>query len=47
MQHAPISWTRYVQENQKMKFQEAHDDWGEDRLTQAEAARILGQQGRD
>ena len=43
MQHAPISRARYVQENRKMRFQEACDGWSEGRLTQAEAAFILGQ----
>ena len=27
MQHAPISRARYVQENRKMRFQEAYDGW--------------------
>jgi hypothetical protein len=43
MQHAPISRTRYVQENRKMRFQEAYEGWSEGRLTQAEAALLLGQ----
>ena len=43
MQYAPISRTRYVQENRKMRFQEAFDGWSEGRLTQAEAALLLGQ----
>ena len=43
MQHAPISRARYVQENRKMRFQEAYDGWSEGRLTQAEAALLLGQ----
>ncbi len=43
MQHAPISRARYVQENRKMRFQKAYDGWSEGRLTQAEAAPILGQ----
>ena len=43
MQHAPISRARYVQENRKMRFQEAYDGWSVGRLTQAEAAQILGQ----
>ena len=41
MQHAPISRARYVQENRKMRFQEAYDGWSEGRLTQAEAALLL------
>lgn len=43
MQHAPISRSRYMQENRKMRFQEAYDGWSEGRLSQAEAAHILGQ----
>jgi len=43
MQHAPISRTRYMQENRKMRFEEAYDGWSEGRLTQAEAALLLGQ----
>ena len=43
MQHAPISRTRFVQENRKMRFQEAYEGWSEGRLTQAEAALLLGQ----
>ncbi len=43
MQHAAISRTRYVQENRKMRFQEAHDGWSQGRLTQAEVALLLGQ----
>ena len=38
MQHAPISRVRYMQENRKMRFQEAYDGWSQGRLTQAEAA---------
>lgn len=43
MQHDSISRARYVQENRKMRFQEAYDGWSEGRLTQAEAALLLGQ----
>ncbi len=43
MQHAAISRTRYMQENRKMRFQEAYEGWSEGRLTQAEAALLLGQ----
>jgi hypothetical protein len=43
MQHAPISWARFVQENRKVRFLEAYDGWNEDRQTQAEATQILGQ----
>lgn len=43
MQHAPMSRARYVQENRKMRFKEALDGWTQGRLTQAEAALLLGQ----
>lgn len=43
MQDAPISRARYVQENRKMRFEEAYKGWTEGRLTQSEAALILGQ----
>jgi hypothetical protein len=43
MQHAPMSRARYVQENRKMRFQEAYDGWSQGRLTQTEAALLLGQ----
>lgn len=43
MQHAPISRARYMQENRKMRFHEAYDGWSQGRLTQAEAALLLGQ----
>ena len=43
MQHAPISRTRYMQENRKMRFQEAYEGWNDGRLNQAEAALLLGQ----
>ncbi len=43
MQDAPISRIRYVQENRKMRFQEAYEGWSEGRLSQAEAALLLGQ----
>jgi hypothetical protein len=43
MQDAPISRARYVQENRKMRFQEAYEGWSLGRLTQAEAALLLGQ----
>jgi len=41
MQHAPISQARYMQENRKMRFQEAYDGWSQGRLTQAQAALLL------
>ena len=43
MQHDPISRARYMQENRKMRFQEVYDGWSEGRLSQAEAALLLGQ----
>lgn len=43
MQDAPISRTRLMQENRKMRFEEAYDGWTQGRLTQAEAALLLGQ----
>jgi hypothetical protein len=38
-----MSRTRYVQENRKMRFEEAFQGWKGGRLTQAEAAQLLGQ----
>jgi hypothetical protein len=38
-----MSRTRYVQENRKMRFEEAYQGWTEGRLSQAEAALLLGQ----
>ena len=43
MQDAPMSRTRYMQENRKMRFEEAFQGWTTGRLTQAEAAMLLGQ----
>ena len=43
MQDTPISRARYMQENRKMRFLEAYEGWGQGRLTQAEAALLLGQ----
>jgi transposase len=43
MQDAPISRTRYMQENRKMRFEQAYVGWSEGRLTQSEAAELLGQ----
>lgn len=43
MQDAPISRTRYMQENRKMRFEQAYIGWNEGRLTQSEAAELLGQ----
>jgi hypothetical protein len=40
---APISRARYQQENLKMRFEEAYQGWMGGRLTQAEAAMLLGQ----
>ena len=41
MQDAPMSRARFMQENRKMRFEEA--GWTQGRLTQAEAALLLGQ----
>ncbi len=43
MQDTPISRTRYMQENRKMRFEQAYEEWNTGRLTQAEAALLLGQ----
>ena len=43
MQDAPMSRTRFMQENRKMRFQEAFEGWTQGRLSQAEAALLLGQ----
>ena len=43
MQAAPMSRTRYMQEHRKMRFEEAYQGWTGGRLTQAEAALLLGQ----
>jgi hypothetical protein len=43
MQAAPMSRTRYMQEHRKMRFEEAYLGWTGGRLTQAEAAMLLGQ----
>jgi hypothetical protein len=40
---APISRARYQQENRKMRFEEAYQGWTGGRLTQGEAALLLGQ----
>ena len=42
MQDTPISRAQYVQENRKMRFQEAYEGWNGGRLTQAAAALLLG-----
>jgi transposase len=43
MQDTPISRARYMQENRKMRFEQAYEEWNTGRLTQAEAALLLGQ----
>ncbi|QDL36447.1 helix-turn-helix domain-containing protein [Rhodoferax sediminis] len=43
MQHVPISRARYMQENRNMRFEQALEGWSQGRLTQAEAALLLGQ----
>src|SRR5258705_13816979 len=37
-----LSRARWLQETRKMRFEETYTDWQEKRLTQAEAARLLG-----
>ena len=39
---APVSRTRLLQEIRKMRFDEAYAGWQEKRLTQEEAALVLG-----
>lgn len=41
--NAPMSRARYVQEHRAMRFEEAYQGWTGGRLTQAEAALLLGQ----
>lgn len=43
MNHRSISRTRYLQENRKMRFEEAYDSWTQGCITQSEAALLLGQ----
>lgn len=43
MQDTPISRTRYMQENRKMRFEQAYEEWKTGRLTQSEAALLPGQ----
>ena len=43
MQYDPIGRGRYMQENRKMRFQQIYDGCSEGRLTQVEAALLLGQ----
>jgi hypothetical protein len=43
MQYAPMSRTRYMQEHRKMRFEQAYEGWTGGRLTQCEAAMLLGQ----
>ena len=47
MKHPPISRARLMQENRAMRFTEAYDGWEEGRLTQAQAALILGMSERN
>lgn len=37
-----MKWTRWLQETKQMRFEEAYDGWRNHRLTQEEAALILG-----
>ena len=39
---APVSRTKLLQEIRKMRFEEAYVGWQEQRLTQEQAAEILG-----
>ena len=41
-----MSRARYMQENRKVRFTEAMEGWTQGRLTQAEAALLLGQSER-
>ena len=43
MQAAPMSRTGYRQEHWNMRFEETYQGWTGGRLTQAEAAMLLGQ----
>lgn len=43
MNHPPISRASYMQENRKMRFEEAYDSWTQGSITQSEAALLLGQ----
>ena len=43
MQDAPMSRTHCMQENRKIRFEEAFQGWTTGRLTQAEVAMLLGQ----
>jgi len=47
MKHPPISRARLQQENRQMRFTEAYDGWEQGRLSQAEAALILGMSERN
>ena len=38
----PLSRARWLQETRKMRFEEAYTGWQQGRLSQAEAARLLG-----
>lgn len=47
MKHLPISRARLKQENRKMRFTQAYQGWDSGRLTQCEAALILGMSERN
>jgi hypothetical protein len=47
MKHPPISRARLIQENRAMRFTEAYEGWKQGRLTQTEAALILGMSERN
>ena len=37
-----MRWTEWLQETRLMRFEQAYEGWTEKRLTQEEAARLLG-----
>ena len=37
-----MSWTKWLEEAKQMQFEEAYDSWQLKRLTQEEAAQLLG-----
>jgi transposase len=45
--HPPISRARYLQESRVMRFTETYEEWNQGRLTQAQAALILGMSERN
>jgi transposase len=45
--HSPISRARYLQESRVMRFTQTYEEWEDGRLTQAQAALILGMSERN